>query len=312
MKNWRPSGALVLVVVLAGAGLILAGLLQSDDDSGGGGDQGTTAPSPPGVIVWAVGNGADIKGRGTAVARLVAKGSPQRFLYLGGVFPRGVLNDFVRGYAPAFGRFAAFTAPTGGRPEWRNRGLGYEPYWTAVSRSADSPAIKDFARSASRGRPPSYFSFEVGGWEILSLNSEADHDAKSAQLKWLKKQVSKPKGSCRLAFWYRPRYSAGPAPDAQDTDPFWDALSKRAVLVLNAGNRNMQRVRRRGITQLTAGAGGVGLQKAPNRRKLATFTNDTRYGALRLDLRPTFARFTFVAVDGRALDTGTIPCRPLR
>ena len=101
-------------------------------------------------------------------------------------------------------------------------------------------------------------------------------------------------------------------PIGTGVEPFWDALGKQAVLVLNARNRNMQTIRQKGITQLTAGAGGVGLQKAPNGRKLATFTNDTRYGALRLDLRPTFARYSFVAVDGRTLDKGTVPCRPLR
>jgi hypothetical protein len=307
LRGFRPSGALIAIVVLAGLGLVVAGIVQSDDSD-------ETAPSatplqPPSVVVWAVGNGADASGRGSAVARLVAKGRPQRFLYLGGVFPRGSLNDFVRGYAPAFGRFAAFTAPTPGRPEWRDRGLGYEPYWTAVSRSADKPALKKFAKQASKGRPPTYFSFDVGGWDILSLNSEARHDSRSPQVRWLRDRVKK-KGSCRLAFWYRPRYSAGPGPDATDVDPFWDALKGRAVLVLNAGNRNMQRIRRRGITQLVAGAGGVPLQKAPNRRKLATFTSDTRYGAVRLDLRPNSVRFTFVAVDGRTLDTGTLPCRP--
>ena len=311
MKGWRPSGLLVILVLLAGAVLVVVGLATSDD-SGDEGAPSTSQPAPPGVLVWAVGNGADSKGRGSAVARLVAGGRPQRFLYLGGVFPRGVLNDFVRGYAPAFGRFAAFTAPTAGEPEWDNRGLGYEPYWTAVSRSADSPAIADFAKEAARGRPPTYYAFDVGGWEILSLNSEAPHSARSAQLRFVKETLKKRKGTCRLAFWYRPRYSAGPAPDALDVEPFWDALAKKAVLVLNARNRNMQLIKQRGITQLTAGAGGVGLQKAPNGRKLATFTNDTRYGAVRLDLRPTFARFTFVAVDGRALETGTVPCRPLR
>jgi hypothetical protein len=308
--GWRPSGLLVLLFFLAGAGLILAGVLQGNDAE----DQpsGQTAPATrPGVVVWAVGNGADSTGRGAAVARQIGRGRPQRFLYLGGVFPRGSLNDFVRGYAPAFGRFAAFTAPTPGRPEWRNRGLGYDPYWTAVSRSADKPALKAFAKKAAKGRPPPYYAVDVGRWKVLSLNSEARHDARSPQVSWLRGQVKK-KGTCRLAFWYRPRYSAGPAPDAQDVDPFWDALKGKAVLVLNAGNRNMQRIRQRGITQLTSGAGGVPLQKAPNGRKLAAFTSDTRYGALRLDLRPTSARFTFVGVDGRTLDTGTIPCRPSR
>ena len=310
--GWRPSNALIVVVFLAGGVLLLLGLLAGGDDSDNGGGGGTTPPPAPGVVVWAVGNGADASGRGTAVARLVAKGRPQRFMYLGGVFPRGVLNDFVRGYAPAFGRFAAFTGPTPGQPEWRNRGLGYDPYWTAVSRSADQPVLKSFAKQAARGKPPQWFAFDAGTWQILSLNSEADHDTRSPQVKWLREELKDRKGSCRLAFWYRPRYSAGPAPDADDVEPFWDALGKQAVLVLNARNRNMQTIRQKGITQLTAGAGGVGLQKAPNGRKLATFTNDTRYGALRLDLRPTFARYSFVAVDGRTLDKGTVPCRPLR
>jgi hypothetical protein len=308
--DWRPSNVLILVVLLAGAGLFLAGLLGGGDDDSSE-SSGTTAP-PPGVIVWAVGNGADANGRGSAVARLVTRGRPARFLYLGGVFPTGVLRDFTRGYAQAFGRLAAFTAPTVGQPEYRNRGLGYDPYWKAVSQAADKPAIASFAKEAAKDGPPAYYTFKIGGWDILALDSEGAHDKGSKQVKWLRKQVAKGKGTCRLAFWYTSRYSAGPAPDAQDVEPFWDALRNRAVLVLNARNRNMQRISQRGITQLTAGSGGVGLQKAPNGRKLATFTNDTRYGALRLDLRATSARYSFVAVDGRTLDTGTVPCRPSR
>jgi hypothetical protein len=251
--------------------------------------------------VWAVGDGADGGAAAKAVAGRVRAGPVDRFLYLGDVYaPQplaflrgdGSAADYRTRYAPVYGALAPRTAPTPGNHEWPRRGDGYEPYWRRVM-----------------GRtPPAYYRFSIAGWQVLSLNSEAPHDGGSPQVRWLARQVARP-GTCRLAFWHRPRFSAGRHGDQADVAPLWDGLRGRAALVVNGHDHDMQRLRPiGGITEIVSGAGGHGHYGLhPDARRV--FGDDRTYGALRIDLRPGHARLRFVAADGRVLDSSAVRCR---
>lgn len=264
---------------------------------------GADVPSGPSrrAVVWAVGDGADGGSAAKAVARLIRQGPVDRFLYLGDVYGpqplafvrgEGTASDYRARYAPVYGGLAAITAPTPGNHEWPQRGSGYEPYWrTALGRT-----------------PPAYYRFTIAGWRVLSLNSEGPHGRGSAQVRWLARQVARP-GTCRLAFWHRPRFSTGRHGDQPDVAPLWDALRGRAALVVTGHEHNMQRLRPiDGIASYVSGAGGhdhYGLRPDPRR----VFGDDRVYGALRIDLRPGRARLRFVAADGRVLDSSSVRCR---
>jgi hypothetical protein len=255
-------------------------------------------PAKPGqsaasrVVVWAVGDGAD----GSDVARRLAgrihADRPDRFLYLGDVYPNGTARDFRRHYAPVYGRLAEITSPTPGNHEWANRGAGYQPYWRGVTRRAQSY----------------WYSLSLAGWEIVSLSSEAPHDAASPQLRWLRKRLEGP-GTCRLAFWHRPRYSAGTVHgDAPDTEPFWRALRGHVRLVVNGHDHLLQRLRRRaGITEFVSGAGGDVLYGRHRDSRLA-FARSGVTAGLRIVLEPGRARLKFISVDGEVLDTSEVRC----
>jgi hypothetical protein len=258
---------------------------------------GVFVPSGPDrpAIVWAVGDGADGGDEARAVARLIASGPMDRLLYLGDVYQRGTASDFSDHYATTYGRLARRTAPTAGNHDWPDHLDGYDPYWRRVT-----------------GRPiPAFYRFRLGDWEILSLNSEAPHDPGSAQLRWLRSQLRRA-GTCRLAFWHRPRYSEGTTHgDQKDVEPFWQALRGRATLVLNGHEHDMQRFRPHdGITELVSGAGGHSRYTIRRGNPSLAFGDDRDYGALRLELAPGRARFAFVAADGRTLDRGDVRCRP--
>jgi hypothetical protein len=245
--------------------------------------------------IWAVGDGADGSHAARVLARRIVRARPDRFLYLGDVYERGTAHEFARHYAPVYKRLATRTAPTPGNHDWPNHPRGYDRYWRSIT---DQPT-------------PPWYSFRIGGWQLLSLNSEAPHGARSAQLRWLRRQVRAP-GTCRLAFWHRPRYSAGSHGDQADVQPFWNALRKHATLVLGGHDHDLQRLRPRGgITQLVAGAGGhshYGIDRSDSR---LAYADDTRNGALRLRLRSGRADIAFVEVTGRVLDRSTVQCRPL-
>jgi hypothetical protein len=244
------------------------------------------------AVVWAVGDGADGSAHAKRLARLILRDEPDRFLYLGDVYETGTAEEFRRNYAGVYGRLAEITAPTPGNHDWRLHRQGYDPYWRSVT--------------GRRQRP--WYRFLLAGWEIFSLNSEAPHGPGSRQVRWLRAQLEAAQGDCRIAFWHRPRYSAGAYGDDASYEPFWRALEGDARLVLSGHDHNMQRMRpRRGIVQLVAGSGGRE-RYALHADDRLRFGRDDRVGALRLVLEPGLARFEFRGLGGRRLDSSSVSC----
>lgn len=245
-----------------------------------------------GTVVWAVGDGADGSDDAKGVARAIESDRPDAFLYLGDVYPDGTGADFARHYQPVYGGLAGITWPTIGNHEYANRRSGYYPYW----------------RRHGGAKP--WYRVRLAGWELFSLNSEAPHGPGSTQLRWLERRLAGARGNCRLAFWHRPRFSAGLHGDGPDMDPYWQALQGHASLVLSGHDHDMERFRARGtLTQLVAGSGGKSHYAVDRSHPGLAFANDRLYGALRIDLAPGSARLAFFATDGSLLDTTVVPCR---
>ena len=253
----------------------------------------SSRPAQDRAVVWAVGDGADGGAAAKALPARIASERPDHFLYLGDVYDHGTAEEFESNYRSVYGRLDGITAPTPGNHDWPNAAEGYKPYWRRV-----------------KGRPlPSYYSFRAGGWDLLSLNSEAAHDGDSAQLRWLRRAVAAP-GTCRIAFWHRARFSAGEHGDQDDLEPLWDALRGKATMVLSGHDHDMQRLRPiDGITQFVSGAGGRSHYELDRRDPRLAFGNDRDYGALRLELRPGNAGYAFFSSSGKRLDAGAIGCR---
>ena len=248
-------------------------------------------PDQP-AVVWAVGDGADGSAIARRLARRIERDRPDAFLYLGDVYPSGTAEDYARNYEPAYGRLAPITWPTPGNHEWWAREEGYYPYW----------------RPHGRAKP--WYRFRLGGWELLSLNSETSHGPGSRQLRWLERAVGSAAGTCRVAFWHRPRFSADSVHgDATDVAPFWRALRGHARLVLNGHGHLMMRYRRRaGLTEYVAGSGGQVLYSLRQDSRLA-FARSHQTGALRLKLSPGRATLEFRDADGALLDRSRATCR---
>jgi hypothetical protein len=150
----------------------------------------------------------------------------------------------------------------------------------------------------------------VAGWQLLSLNSQVKHGRASPQYHWLLSQLRRP-GTCRIAFWHRPRFSAGVEHgDQHDLSEMWDALRGHVALVLNGHEHDMQRLAPLdGITELVVGTGGAPLYPVRRDPRLM-FAQSSQWGALRLRLAPASASYAFIATDGRVLNQGSVTCRP--
>ncbi|MEA2332464.1 MAG: hypothetical protein QOH58_2602 [Thermoleophilaceae bacterium] len=245
-------------------------------------------------VVWAVGDGADGSDEAEALASQIVADQPDRFLYLGDVYPEGTAQDFAERYHPTYGPLKAITWPTPGNHEWGNRATGYYAYWRP------------------RVRKP-YYRVRIGGWEVLSLNSEIRTDRRSPQIKWLRKQLDRTTGTCRLAFWHRPWRSPGTVHGSDPAmAPLWNTLRRRARLVINAHDHVMVRYGRRdGITQYIAGTGGDTLYGTGPDPRVAFVASPT-HGALRMTLSPGRASLEFRSATGAALDSSSARCKPLR
>lgn len=296
LRRYRPPLVLVALLLLL---VVIVVAVRSVDPPPAAAPVANEAfrsgPAGP-ATVWAVGDGDAGEASAALVDRIVAA-SPDRLLYLGDVYERGTPGDFQENFAPTWGRLSDRTAPTPGNHDWPRHLTGYDPYWQGLT-----------------GAPtPPWYAFELAGWEILSLNSEADHAPGSPQMLWLRGHLGRREGTCRLAFWHRPLLSAGRHGDQEDVRPFWDALRGRAVLVLNGHEHNVQRFRpRRGITQIAAGAGGRSRYEVDRDDPRLAFAVDDVEAALRIDLRPGRAEIAVVSAEGAVLDRSTVPCRSPR
>jgi len=79
------------------------------------------------ATLWAAGDGANGSAPSKAVAAMIARDRPDRFLYLGDVYPVGSADAFRTAYDPVYGRLAKRTAPTPGNHDWGLRAQGYFP-----------------------------------------------------------------------------------------------------------------------------------------------------------------------------------------
>jgi hypothetical protein len=243
-------------------------------------------------VVWAVGDGGDGSEAAREVARRIAAERPRLVLYLGDVYADGSAEEFRENFAAVYGPLVERMAPTPGNHEWPSHEEGYDPYWESVT-----------------GAPtPPWYAFSAGGWRFISLNSEAAEDPR--QLAWLRRELGSGDGTCRLAFWHRPRFSAGEHGDQKGVAPLWNAVRGRASLVLNAHDHDLQRLRPRdGIVELVVGAGGHSRREVQEEDPRLAFSSDEDSGALRMRLRPGAAELEFVAAGGAVLDRTTVTCR---
>jgi hypothetical protein len=296
----RPKAWILGVLVLVAAATAAAVLAEEKTEQVAGPSRtdplrppnGEWIPSVPGdtARVWAVGDANPPNSR--RVIRVIRRADPDRVLYLGDVYPTGTRSDFIR-WAEPWGQLVNRMAPTPGNHEWANAHEGYDPFWREVTGET----------------PPTYYSFEAGGWEVLSVNGE--HSDPPAIEEWLQDKASQG-GNCRLAFWHRTAYSAGKY-DFGDSRArvYLDALEGGARMIVTGHDHNMQRLKPRdGIVPFISGAGGRHRHNVRERDRQLAFGDDNHFGALRLRLSEGRAKWRFVSARGHKLGSGSLRCQP--
>lgn len=253
-------------------------------------------------VVAVVGDGAS--GQTLEVPELIASWNPDMLLYLGDVYNRGTYTEFYNWYGTetsGFGQFRSITNPVIGDHEYAtNRGADYYDYWDNV---------------------PPYYSFDVGGWHFIALNSITTINAETQQYEWLVEDLSTNTSSCAIAFYHHPIYSIGPHGGEDRNIELWPLLVQHGVdAVFNGNDHNYQRwhpldadgaVDSQGVTEFIVGTGGRGArtQTTTDDRVAAAYDRSPdALGAMRLELNEDGMTFMYININGEVLDSGAIAC----
>jgi len=220
------------------------------------------------------------------------------------VYQDGTLTEFNNCYAPSWGRHKSRTRPAPGNHDYHVPGAaGYFDYFGA----------------AAGDRSKGYYSYDLGAWHILALNSEIEQSTGSAQEQWLRAELAAHPNVCTLAYWHKPRFSSGPHGDNTDSQALWQALYEyRADVVLNGHDHSYERFGLQnpsgqadlnGIREFVVGTGGNGLRSFPTIQPNSEKRNDTSWGVLKLTLHATSYDWQFIPIAGQTFtDVGSGNC----
>ncbi|MEJ7809989.1 MAG: Ig-like domain-containing protein [Gemmatimonadaceae bacterium] len=270
-------------------------------------------PPPTEVVLVGAGDIASCASSGDEATAALLDGIAGTVYNLGdNVYENGTATEYTDCYAPSWGRHKARTQPTPGNHEYNTvNATGYYGYFGSA---AGDPA-------------KGYYSYDLGDWHIVVLNSNSSCTtvscaAGSAQETWLRNDLAASTKSCTLAYWHHPRFNSG-ASHGNNTSvaPLWDALYQyNADVILNGHEHIYERFApqtpaavadaARGIRQFTVGTGGRShytFQMVPQPNSEVREGNT--YGVLKLTLRTGGYDWQFVPVAGATFtDSGSGTC----
>jgi hypothetical protein len=232
-----------------------------------------------------------------ATADLLVRGEYTAVLTLGdNQYEDARLSEFQGSYDRTWGRVKDKTFPSPGNHDYHASGAeGYYNYFG----SRAGPDTKGF------------YSFEIGAWHLLSLNSEANIDE---QLSWVTTDLAAHQARCTLAYWHKPIWTSGNIhrDDGKPMEPIWRALAAAGVdVVLNGHVHNYERFAPRdGIREFVVGTGGRGVRYGfAATLPLSEVRDNSTDGILAMTLHPDGYDWRFLPVAGGSFtDHGTARC----
>ena len=226
--------------------------------------------------------------------------------------PEGVERDFERCFGTSWGkpRVLNVIRPSPGNHDY-DSGSG-QPYFEYFG---------DRAGPAGKG----YYSYDVGKWHVVSLNSEllfrrGSADQAKEQEDWLRADLKSHPTLCTLAYFHRPLFSSGVYGATDEVRGLWDIMYNAGVdLVLNGHEHHYERFLPqtpagvadsvRGIAEIIAGTGGGDLRRI--RKELAPNSVAQvhgHFGVLKVLLGDDGYVHSFLDTDGGVWDSEAGKC----
>ena len=264
----------------------------------------------PAVLVGA-GDIADCKSLAGAEATAKLLGNiPGTVMAVGDLaYPDGSKENFVC-YDKTWGLARARTRPAPGNHEFHSSGA--TPYFDYFGVLAGDPKT-------------GYYSYDLGAWHIIVLNSECRDvggcEAGSPEEKWLRANLASHPVACTLAYWHKPLFSSGSAHGNDLTmKPLWDALYEaNADVVVNGHDHDYERFAPqtpdgapdpgRGIREFVVGTGGKSHRPFSEPKPNSEVRDATAFGVLKLTLKSKSYNWQFIPEEGKTFtDSGSGAC----
>jgi PKD repeat protein len=277
-----------------------------------------TAPSPPrseqGVLVSAapevfVGAGDIARCDRTfdeATAALL-DGIPGTVFVLGdNAYPKGSARDYACFHA-SWGRHKARIKPAAGDGDY--------------SSSSSATPYFDYFGAAAGERGKGYYSYDLGAWHIIVLNTKLSTSAGSAQEQWLRADLKANTHLCTMVIGHYPRFYTGSSSGRTSLRPVWKAMYEAgAELYISAHNRIYERFASQdtaanpdpayGITQFIVATGGISHGSiSSTTAKNSVVRDHTSYGVIKFTLHAESYAWEFVPIAGNTFtDPGSATC----
>ncbi len=109
------------------------------------------------------------------------------------------------------------------------------------------PLIRVTFGAAAGDPKKGYYSYELGAWHIIVLNSECTEvggcEAASPEGQWLRQDLVDHAVKCTLAYWHKPLFSSGEKHGNDlEMKPFWQLLyAANADVVINGHDHDYER-----------------------------------------------------------------------
>jgi acid phosphatase type 7 len=252
---------------------------------------------------------ADLSGA-QATAKIIEATPGTVFTAGDNAYEEGTAKQFRECYGPTWGRFKDRTRPSPGNHEFHSSGA--TPYFDYFGANAGDPKT-------------GYYSYDLGDWHIIVLNSECEQvggcQAGSNEEKWLREDLGSHHAACTLAYWHKPLFSSG-AKHGNDPEvrPFWqDLYAAKADVVINGHDHDYERFApqdpdgtadsARGIREFVVGTGGKNHRPFGPPEATSEVRNSDTFGVLKLTLRAKGYDWEFIPEAGKSFrDAGRGDC----
>ena len=299
-----------LLLLLAGACNDVSEPITSHEPTSWVTPTGLLTTTPPQIAVGA-GDIADcLTQDDEATANLVDNIAGTVFTVGDNAYENGTATEYQDCYEPSWGRFKARTKPAVGNHEYLTPGAsGYFAYWGAA------------AGDPGKG----YYTYELGGWHVIVLNSNISMKVGSAQYNWLVADLAASQNLCTMAIWHHPLYSSTSGTGTggltySSVRPLVDALYAGGAELILTGHRHFYerlapmkpdgtRDDAFGTRQMIVGTGGKSHGAQTNVFPTSEARNGNTYGVLKLYLYEDGYATKFVPVAGKTYtDSSTTAC----
>jgi acid phosphatase type 7 len=260
-------------------------------------------------VLLAAGDIGSCRSLGDEATAALLEGPPTTIAALGDLaYPVGSADDFAGCYDSSWGLFRSNTRPAAGNHDYATPGAAaYYDYWGA----------------AAGPRGAGYYSYDLGSWHVVVLNSNCRFvscSAGSPQETWLGSDLARHPTQCTLAYFHHPLFSSTPGTATPEVQPLWRALyDAGADVVLNGHAHNYQRFAPqtpsgaadpvRGIREFVVGTGGNSHRPAGPPVANQETADDLTFGVLRLMLLDGGYSWRFVPTPGGVFtDEGAARC----